>query len=80
MLAPALIKKSATSRNPPQQARVRPVSCVSSVWAFMYAPVFDKSFTFLIYMHIQQCNFHKHIIVIFSICIQNYSELFIIED
>ena len=38
MSAPALIRKSATSRKPPQQASVRAVSCVSSVWALMLAP------------------------------------------
>ena len=36
--APALIKKSATSKKPPQQARVRAVSWVSSVWALISAP------------------------------------------
>lgn len=35
--APALIRKSATSKNPPQHANVRLVSCVSSVCAFMSA-------------------------------------------
>ena len=38
MSAPALMRKSATSRNPPQQARVSAVSWVSSVWALMSAP------------------------------------------
>lgn len=38
MSAPALMRKSATSKKPPQHARVRAVSCVSSVWALMLAP------------------------------------------
>lgn len=38
MSAPALIRKSATSEKPPQQAKVRAVSWVSSVWAFIFAP------------------------------------------
>jgi hypothetical protein len=38
MSAPALIKKSATSVNPPQHAKVRAVSWVSSVWALILAP------------------------------------------
>jgi hypothetical protein len=33
------MRKSATSRNPPQQAKVRAVSWVSSVWALMSAPI-----------------------------------------
>lgn len=36
--APALIRKSATSRKPPQQARVKAVSWVSSVCALIFAP------------------------------------------
>lgn len=40
--APALIRKSATSENPPQQAKVRAVSWVSSVWAFIFAPGENK--------------------------------------
>lgn len=36
--APALMRKSATSKKPPQQARVKAVSWVSSVWALMLAP------------------------------------------
>jgi hypothetical protein len=36
--APAFIKKSATSVNPPQHAKVRAVSWVSSVCALMLAP------------------------------------------
>ncbi|KAK2185310.1 hypothetical protein NP493_240g01065 [Ridgeia piscesae] len=36
--ASALMRKSATSRKPPQHARVSADSCVSSVWALMSAP------------------------------------------
>lgn len=39
MSAPAFMRKSATSENPPQQAKVRAVSCVSSVCAFILAPM-----------------------------------------
>lgn len=41
--APALIRKSATSEKPPQHARVRAVSCVSSVCALIFAPGEQKS-------------------------------------
>lgn len=36
--APFFIRKSATSRKPPQHANVNAVSWVSSVWAFIFAP------------------------------------------
>ena len=39
MSAPTSIRNLATSRKPPQQANVRAVSWVSSVWALMFAPV-----------------------------------------
>lgn len=43
MSAPALMRKSATSKKPPQHARVKAVSWVSSVCALMFAPGQQKN-------------------------------------
>ena len=42
MSAPTSMRNLATSKKPPQQARVRAVSWVSSVWASMFAPAETK--------------------------------------